>query len=296
MTKVLVTGSSGFIGQHLMRELGAKGYDAAGVSTQQSADSIYECDIAQFEQIDAVVDNFRPDVVIHTAGIAAVTAADVLRYYSVNVIGTENLLEALRRTGAQTRLLFLSTAGVYGNRDAEFLSEALAPQPVSHYGFSKFSCERLVENYIDEVVYTTIRPFNIIGPGQNPSFLVPKLVSTFARGERTIKLGNLDVLRDFMDVRVSAEKIVSLIERESSFGEQVNLCTGVATSLYSLIKDLEDIAGYEIEIEQAVGLVRRSEVWRLVGCPLKLRALLDDRSEPTPVRDILLEMMTLYRH
>lgn len=271
--RVMITGASGFIGSLLYQTLISQGAEVFGIggasSTRHTA-----CDIRNEDDVASTVKAIDPDIVIHTAAISSVTKGKPVDYYTVNVAGTDNLLRALSAQKKKTRFVFLSTAGVYGNQPVEVLSEDLFPLPRHHYGISKLAAEHVVGLYADRVDTTILRPFNIIGPNQDISFIVPKLVAAFARGDDVIRLGNLNVFRDFMDVWTAVDIIIGIIDNPASFGEVINLCTGHGTSLLELIDTLRALTGHSPQIEQAAEFMRPNEIWRLTGDASKMRSIM----------------------
>lgn len=275
MTKILITGAGGFIGAALYAHLTELGHVTYGTTTGSEADSpLMTCDITDRAAVAALIAGLSPDIIIHCAAISSVTAGKTLDYYRVNTVGTENIVEESSKLPHRVRFIFLSTAGVYGNQATEILTETLEPKPVHHYGMSKFCCERLMANFTDTIDYTIIRPFNVIGEHQNREFILPKLVNAFTHNEATIKLGNLDVYRDYIDIHDAAELITDIMHSAACYGEVVNLCSGHPTSLRDLIEALQQLAGYQIDVVVAEEFVRKNEVWRLLGDRSKLERLL----------------------
>lgn len=288
MSGVLITGSKGFLGRQICSLAISQGTEIWGTGTQDNpAQNYTKCDLTNFEDVRHMLATRQPDAIIHCAAISSVTSNPWLDYYQVNVGATQNILRAIEELKKRTRLIFISTAGVYGNLNAEVYTEDMAPRPVHHYGLSKFVAERLLYNFADHVDFTIVRPFNIIGTGQTPGFIVPKLLNAFAEGQRKIRLGNLDVYRDYIDVEAAASIILVLLSKEVSFGEVVNLCSGRATSLRELIAAFEDIFGHKIEIEVAEEFVRKNEVWRLIGSHAKLERLFPEGIFQRPLQLVL---------
>jgi nucleoside-diphosphate-sugar epimerase len=222
------------------------------------------------------MEKVRPDYVVHLAAISFVQHADAEAFYRVNVIGTLNLLQAIADTGlSPRRILVASSANVYGNATSGIITEEQAPQPVNHYAVSKVAMEYLVRTWCDRLPIVVTRPFNYTGVGQEPHFLVPKIVSHFVKRAPVIELGNLDVERDFSDVRMVARAYRGLLERDCA-GQVVNVCSGTPYSLRDILNMMQAIAGYKIEVQVNPAFVRQSEVKTLVGSVDKLRQLVGD--------------------
>lgn len=275
--RVLVTGANGFTGKYVRAELESAGYAVCGavMGAPRTADEI-TLDITSPDECRRVMERVRPDYLVHLAGIAFVQHADADAFYRVNVIGTINLLQAMADAGlSPKRVLAVSSANVYGNAKAGVISELEPPQPVNHYAVSKLAMEYMVKTWSDRFPIVLTRPFNYTGVGQQPYFLVPKIVSHFTHRESVIELGNLDVERDFSDVRTVAHVYRLLLERNCE-GETVNVCSGCPYSLRSILAMMKEIADIEIEVRVNPAYVRQSEVRTLVGSQEKLRALVGD--------------------
>ena len=242
----------------------------------------------------AVVDDVRPDYVVHLAAISFVQHADATDFYRVNVVGTTHLLDALARAAkAPTKVLIASSANVYGNVGGAALVEDQPAAPANHYAASKLAMEKMVATYFARLPIVMTRPFNYTGVGQSASFLVPKIVSHFARGARTIELGNTEIARDFSDVRMVVDAYRRLIEAPVR-GRTFNVCTGVAVSLREVIAMVEEIAGYPIDVRINPAFVRSNDVLQLTGDPSALTDAIGPMS-PIPFRDTLRSMYEAMR-
>ncbi|WP_010184545.1 NAD-dependent epimerase/dehydratase family protein [Sphingomonas sp. PAMC 26605] len=274
MARILVTGATGFVGSCVYALLQREGHDTHGTTKSRPHGNIVYCNIEDKTGVSLLLKQLQPDVIIHCAAISSVTSSKSFEYYSANTVATENILEAVRMAAKRTRFIFISTAGVYGNQDTDSLSEDLCPKPVHHYGMSKFCCERLIHNFSDILDYTIIRPFNVIGLDQTADFIVPKLSRAFAAREPVVRLGNIDVYRDYIDIEEACNIIRQMIFLERSYGETYNLCSGIPVSLRDLLGLFAKITGHEIKVEIAPEFVRRNEVWRLTGDATKLKTLI----------------------
>lgn len=263
--RVLVTGCSGFTGKYVATSLATASYEVIDAERGGRA-----FDLTQPESIAAVLNSERPDHVIHLAALSFVGHGDSSSFYAVNTVGTTNLLDALLRVGLNGRVVIASSANVYGNATHEPITEHTPPQPVNHYAASKFAMEQMARTYADRLPIVLTRPFNYTGVGQNESFLVPKLVAHFAKRAEYIDLGNIDVERDYSDVRAVAEAYVRLLQARVP-GSVMNICSGVARSLRWVIGRLAAISGHDVKLRVCPGLVRTNEIHRLVGSPLLMR-------------------------
>ncbi|KTT04397.1 epimerase [Pseudomonas oryzihabitans] len=278
MPTALVTGASGFTGRYLIHALKARGFKVVGFgSAATDADLTLACDLTDKAAVAAAVGQAQPDWVVHLAALAFVGHADQEAFYRVNLFGTLNLLEALGALERQPqRVLIASSANIYGTPGVEVIEESVCPAPVNHYACSKLAMEHMVATWYDRLPIAITRPFNYTGPGQDERFLIPKIVGHFARGERVIELGNLDVSRDFSDVRDLAQAYLGLLDSDHR-SSPVNVCSGKATALRSIIEMMERIAGYAIEVRVNPAFVRANEIPTLRGSDVRLREIVGGR-------------------
>jgi nucleoside-diphosphate-sugar epimerase len=151
--------------------------------------------------------------------------------------------------------------------------------PGNDYAVSKLAMEHMASLWFDKLPIVITRPFNYTGRGQSENFLIPKIVAHFRRGAEVIELGNLDVWRDFSDVRAVVEAYCRLLESNPA-GQIVNVCSGVVHSLREIIAMLENITGHTMRVEVNPAYVRSNEVRSLCGDPAYLRSLIGDWRTP----------------
>ena len=269
--RVLITGGGGFTGRYVQSALAAAGYrpvDAEGTGVR--------FDLRDRASIEAVLRATAPQYLIHLAAVSFVGHQDATEFYAVNSVGTTNLLDAVASSGlGLQRLIVASSANVYGNATVEPIREDTAAAPANHYAASKLAMEAMVRTYSNRLPILITRPFNYTGVGQTAHFLVPKLVEHFAQRRAVVELGNLDVVRDFSDVRAVAEAYVRLLAAEVP-GGVTNLCSGIGQSLRWVVEQLSELSGHRIEVRVNQALVRASEVHRLVGSATIMRAALGE--------------------
>ena len=263
--RVLLTGANGFTGQYVSAELASAGFEV--IDGSQSPDGL---DLLKPDSIARVVNTEQFDYVVHLAAISFVANVDAAAFYKVNTVGTSNLLEALVRAEQPLKkVVIASSASVYGNAKDDPITELTLPNPVNHYACSKLAMECMARTYDLKLPLLITRPFNYTGPGQAEDFLVPKLVSHFARRLPSIKSGNIEVVRDFSDVRTIA-CIYARLLKSAAVGETINICSGVGRSLRWIIEALTELSGHRIEIVCDPQLIRPAEVHRSVGDPSRL--------------------------
>jgi len=274
--RVLLTGSGGFTGRYVAERLRAAGCDVWGfVQSVANAPQLVQVDLTNAAQVQAAVQTSSPTHVIHLAALSFVGHGDARAFYDVNLFGTLNLLDALSQLrDCPKRVIVASSANVYGSPGVEVLDETLCPAPVNHYANSKLAMEHLAHTYSSKLPLVLVRPFNYTGIGQNDKFLIPKIVSHFRRRATIIELGNLDVARDFSDVRDVSEVYYRLLLSQQAVGETVNICSGQAHALRDILDMATELTGHSLEMRVNPALVRSSEVPRLLGNTAKLDNLI----------------------
>ncbi len=275
--KLLVTGLSGFVGQHLQRVLG--GAHAALDWQLLQPEASY--DLLDSAALDSMLEQYQPDAVIHLAGQTFVPEAfrDPAQTLQVNLTGTLNLLQALKRRGFSGTFLYVSSGDVYGQvAEADLpVVESLAPRPRNPYAVSKISAELLCQqwSYIEPWRIIVARPFNHIGAGQGDSFVISNMARQIARVRLglqppCLEVGDIDVTRDFLDVQDVIEAYLLLLEKGRS-GEVYNVCSGQERRVRDLIVEIAGLAGVDVELVQDPARMRRAEQRRVVGSSEKLQ-------------------------
>lgn len=282
MAKVLITGVHGFTGMHLARALLAVGHEVCGLSHRDATGSPFSVQVGDLLDLNAltcILEREQPDFVIHLAAIAFVAHGNIQAIYDTNVVGTRNLLEAVHASGCRPRsVLLASSANIYGNAECEVLDEATEPRPANDYAVSKLAMEYSARLWMDKLPITIVRPFNYTGVGQSENFLLPKIVSHFRDRRPLIELGNLDVVRDFSDVRFVAAVYTKLLDPKFA-GAVFNVCSGTGHALRDVLVMSEIITGHRLEVRVNPAFVRQNEVHKLIGSNRKLREAIGELPE-----------------
>ncbi|HEX4226464.1 MAG TPA: NAD-dependent epimerase/dehydratase family protein [Pseudonocardiaceae bacterium] len=281
--RVLITGVAGFTGRHVAAELVGAGHEVVGLVRPDASapDQLPGVELRTAELLDrdsirSTVAESEVDAVLHLAAIAYVAHSDADEMYRANIVGTRNLLEALADAPARPRIVVLaSSANIYGNATVDPIHEDVPPAPANDYAVSKLAMEHMAALWTDRLPIAITRPFNYTGVGQDTRFLIPKIIDHFVRDEPTIELGNVNVWREFGDVRTVARYYRGLVELAPA-GVTVNLCTGEAYSLAEVLDLMAGIAGYQIKVDVNPAFVRANEVVRLVGSRARLVDVLGD--------------------
>lgn len=273
--RLYVTGGGGFVGSHVAALVAEGAFGPCELITAS-----HGLDIRDTRAVRDELFRVNPDQIIHLAARSFVPASfiepkDTLE---VNLFGTLNILEALKELRFSGRLLYISSGDVYGAvpEDALPVDESRPPVPRSPYAVSKVSAELLCKQYylsagLDVIV---ARPFNHIGPGQHEQFVVPgfaKQVARIAQGLQppVIEVGDIDVTRDFCDVR-DVVRAYAMLLRSGRAGELYNVASGNETTVRDILERLCALGGVAPEIVQDASRLRPSEQRRMVASAKKL--------------------------
>jgi len=269
--KILITGHSGFVGRHLQNAL-----KASSLSTAEGG----RVDLCEKSLLEKSIQEVRPDAVIHLAAQSNVPEAfkNPLKTFEINFQGTYNLLNALKKTNFCGRFLYVSSGEVYGLVSPEMLpvKESQLLMPRNPYAVSKVAAEGLCYQWSQTEKFEVIivRPFNHIGPGQSDHFSIPNFAKQIMEIKKTntapiIEVGDIDVTRDFTDVRDVAFAYELLLKKGKN-GEIYNVCSGSERSVRHVLEELLDCANIQVEIKEDRNRVRAVEQRRIYGCREKL--------------------------
>ncbi|MCL7979595.1 MAG: GDP-mannose 4,6-dehydratase [marine benthic group bacterium] len=290
--KVLVTGADGFVGEHLVAELLSHGYEVNGSTltlppvrdtlTPEEAASVdwKAADVRDHGALVRLVAAVRPEMIFHLSGFASGSRAreNAALSLNVNAGGTVNLCEAVLAVREDApdfdpRILVMGSGDAYGDAASEGspLTEEMHLRPVSPYGLSKAAQELAAHTYrrAHELRILVTRSFNLVGPGQGSDFVVPDFcgqVSAIASGERppVMKVGNLDVSRDFTDVRDGVRALREVMELDRPEAAY-NVASGEAVSIRQILDWILDEAGVDPEIRVDPARVRPGEIETIRG-------------------------------
>lgn len=275
--RVMITGADGFVGTHLQSALHENGHDVFPLGGP-AAPYGEGFDVTDSASVVRIVKRVRPEVIIHLAAQSSVARswASPAQTAEINMVGSLHLWSAAHLL-AVPRFIYASTAEVYQPAsNGERLGEEFPLRPNNPYGVSKHMTEVLLGQLrgVSKISLVIVRPFNHIGPGQQPGFVVPDIARQIAEVRQGVRsqvvVGNLSPFRDFLDVRDVARAYVLLIERPDLEGI-FNLCSGTARSIRSVAEDLLRLGGLDSRVLQVDPLKSRpaDQPW-LVGQPDKL--------------------------
>ena len=278
--KVLVTGGEGFIGStlvDLLLERGAdvrafvhyKPYGDTGFLAGREDDvDIQAGDIRDAGRVADVVAGC--DVVFHLAALIGIPYSYVApeSYVQVNITGTQNVLEAVRRHDVG-RMIHTSTSETYGTARTVPISESHVLQPQSPYSASKIGADMMALSYFNafETPVAICRPFNTYGPRQSARAVIPTILQQLHAGATQIKLGSLSPTRDFTFSTDTAEGFIAIAESDRALGHAVNLGTGNEISIGDLARLCVEVTGSSADVVEDTDRVRpaNSEVERLLS-------------------------------
>ena len=286
--KCLVTGASGFIGSHLTEFLLRQGLPVyaldkkAGkfLTSLPGEFRFIACNIVDRDRVMETVASIRPDYVFHLAAqsLPKVSWEDPETTFRINVFGTLYLLDAIRAAGIDPSIVIFCSSGEYAiSKDGKRISEGFPLEPYNPYALSKITQDHLSFLYwkAHQMRIVRVRPFFIIGPRKTGD-----VSSDFARGvvaierglAKKLKVGNLDIVRDFLDVQ-DAVRAIYLIAEQGIAGEIYNICAGTGHRIGEIIEKLQQLTKAVIETESDPSLLRRLDEPIKIGDNSKLNAL-----------------------
>ncbi|MBI4596890.1 MAG: GDP-mannose 4,6-dehydratase [Candidatus Omnitrophica bacterium] len=304
----LITGCGGFIGSHLAELMLARGWQVWGTVHRQAENLRHfaqqirtvEIELSDRAALHRVVAEARPDAVFHLAsqGYIGPSWEDPVGTFTANVLGTLYLFEAMHASASEAVAVLVSSSAAYGGASgAGMIPETQPFGPGSPYAVSKIAQEMLGDMYWRSRNLKVIRarPFALIGPRKTRD-----AVSDFARGivrieqheAEALPVGDLAMIRDFVDVRDGANALRLLAERGAP-GEAYNVCAGIGTSLQEILTELIALSGRPVRVVVDAGRIRQADDAALIGDPSKLQRL--GWQPQIPLRQTLAETLAFWR-
>ena len=272
--KILLSGGSGFVGGYVKRVL----------TCSDLVDDAGPIDLGDIDRLYNIIVTDKPDAVIHLAAQSSVPDSfeNPLKTYETNFTGTYNLLHALEKAGFKGRFLYVSSSDVYGlvPESEQPISESRLLSPRSPYAVSKVAAEALCYQWSQTGPFKCIvaRPFNHIGAGQDSRFVVSNFAKQLVEIKAGIKepviyVGDIDVSRDFTDVKDVVIAYKQLIEQGQN-GEIYNICSGKSHVIREILQSMIDILQVEVTIKQDLKRMRKSEQRKVCGSYSKINNML----------------------
>ncbi|MDI6809230.1 MAG: GDP-mannose 4,6-dehydratase [Candidatus Eisenbacteria bacterium] len=283
--RILITGILGFVAGYVISELKDKGHEIVGIDILDAAGkekarrlprdvTVLNCDLSELGQISPLLDETFPDLLIHLAAQSSAGKSfdDPHGTFISNAVGSLNLLESMRKKEYHGKAVFVGTSEMYrGGKERVPVNEDAPFLPVSPYAASKAAQDMMAEQYSQcyalKIVRT--RSFSHTGPGQTTVFAIPAFAQQLAligagKKEPVLEVGNLDVVRDYTDVRDVARAYVLLLEKGRP-GEAYNVSSGKGRSVRDILMKMIEISGLKVELKTIPSKIRRSDIEYLVG-------------------------------
>lgn len=300
MSKILVTGSDGFIGSHLTEELVKQGCEVKAFVYYNSFNTWGWLDTLPadvMKNIEVFPGDVRDpngvkeamkgcDAVFHLAALIAIPFSyhSPDTYVDTNIKGTLNVLQAARELGT-SRVLVTSTSEVYGTAQYVPIDEKHPYQGQSPYSATKIGADRLAESFYRSfgLPVSIVRPFNTYGPRQSARAVIPTIITQLLAGKKEIKLGSLTPTRDFNYVKDTARGFIEIYRSDRTIGQEINIATQREISIGELAEELirQINPGASIVCDEQRLRPEKSEVNRLLGCNAKIKELTGWRPEYT---------------
>jgi GDP-4-dehydro-6-deoxy-D-mannose reductase len=289
--KVLITGINGFVGSHLADLLVSEGYPVSGIALTHDLKHLSQVeqkvtiaygDIRNRKDVENILARFEPGCIYHLAGSAFVpdAEADPRLVYEVNVLGTLNILEAVRSSHPGSKILTVGSGEVYGHVPEAALpvNEEYPLKPTSPYGVTKACADLLAYQYAGsyQLDVVRVRPFNHIGPRQSEQFVCSNFAKQIVEIEKglrepTLNVGNLEVRRDFTDVRDVVRAYRTVLEGARA-GEVYNVGSGRAWRIGDMLKTLiAESTVKEIKLQQQEVRIRPNDIPMMLCDASKLK-------------------------
>lgn len=287
--KILVTGTSGFIGRRLANELVSLGHDVYGLERYVAGRTIYGqksfktmfADLNDSFGVKQLVREVRPQIVFHVGALSPVAYSynHPIDVNMTNYLASINLAETCMREGTLEHFLWAGTSEEYGNQPSAIyypLREEYTLRPNSPYAVSKVAFDIYLKYLSETYAFpaTIVRPFNSYGRMGDTHFLVENIISQMLKGN-TLNLGEPEAVRDLMYVSDHVNGYLScFLQPEKSIGEAFNFCTGIGWTIPEVAHVIAGLLGWNGQINWNTIPKRPNDIMTLVGSPEKAKTLL----------------------
>jgi GDP-4-dehydro-6-deoxy-D-mannose reductase len=291
--RVLITGINGFVGSHLARHLLHQGWEVVGVGRKPTPHSriascaIYykTCDLADERSVQCLIESIGPlDAVVHLAGLSHIPHSWEQPSQSIQAqwLPALHLLESMRKHQRSTlpKIVLTGSAQEYGCGDRLEWCESDPPRPANPYGWGKWLQTELSRRYQEwfELPVVIIRPFNLIGPGMDRGVIIEWIRQAQRRAQTgdnsPLFVGNLEVVRDWLDVRDAACAVECLLHADTPSGDVWNLCSGRGVPLSHILHWIRHRSQGKWKVKVDPARIRISDPASIVGSNEKLRTFI----------------------
>ena len=277
MTNILITGGTGFVGTHLSKYLSHK-HEVYVTSRKKVGKNIFNVDLKDIETIKMIFKSYKFEKIYHLSSQSSVYMSLKKPFETMynNINSSLNLLKVVNELNYNPKVILASTSEIYKVSDNELIEESDF-EPRNPYAISKITTDYFVRNIAKEfnINISILRLFNHIGPGQTDAFVLgsfSKQLAEIKLGLRDpiIKVGNLNIKRDFIDVR-DVCRAYDLVSEEKDFGEAYNVCSGKEYILNDLLNMLIEISGLDVKIEIDKQRLRKNDISTFFGSYKKIK-------------------------
>ena len=289
MQKILLTGASGFIGQHLLLELREKNYDIHTLRIGSENDkgkkddspNVHYADIKDYDTINKIIKKVSPEYVVHLAGITSVAKSyeDYNNTLEINYSATVNLAEACRKQGSIKQFVFVGSSEEYGSvlkNAKQKITEETPLNPTSPYAVSKANADMYLR-YMGtayDFPYTIVRPFNTYGRKDSNSFFIEKTISNMLSEEKNINLGDPSLIRDWLYIDDHVSGYMQILGNQKAIRQVIQLSTGKGHSIKETAELIAEMTGYKGNISWNAIPKRPFEASIMIGDNSKAKKLL----------------------
>lgn len=269
--RILITGINGFTGSYL-KDLAAEKYDVYGLDYKGKFNKkIKKINLLDKNKLSKFINEIKPAYIIHLGAISSILNSDINKLYSINILGTKNLLDSLLPIQKNIKkIIFSSTANIYNSK--EKISEETICSIKNDYAFTKYCCERLITDLFSDLPIIIARPFNYTGVGQPQSYIIPKIINSFKKKKKVIELGNIDICRDYSDVRDVVQMYMNLLHK-GKINNIYNLSSGISYSINEVISKLQKITGHKLIVKCNKKLIRKNDIKIMKTNPTKINSI-----------------------
>lgn len=262
MKKILLIGSRGYVGSYVHKECN-KNFNV--IPSMQ-----YDINLFKINSFKKAFEKIKPDIIINCAGFAHLDKTNIKDLYTLNFISVLEIVNFLISIGYMGRFINTSSSQIFGNITDGLITEEKMHNPQNHYSIAKSCTDKLLNLINAELDSVTLTLFNTMGIGHRDTYLIPKLIKSFKEKADQIYLGNLNVVRDFTDIRDVARAYAFIAKQKNMHSRNLNICSGEGQSISHLISELELLTNHHPEIILKKEYMRENDNLEMIGCNKKI--------------------------